>query len=684
MRFVVVLALALTAVICVSVASADEQPTPGTPTAVPPGAKWHEEYIDEADGTQLHVDVLRPAQLPDSARTPVLLSIGPYFNHTGQTGVTSPVEDAPWDPAANAGPSTRFYDFETGSNMFAKGYTYVMVDLRGFGGSSGCLDWAGPGEQADVKAAVEWAASRPWSTGKVGMYGKSYDGVTGLIADNLQPKGLAAVVAQEPVYDLYRYLYMNRVRFINSLATPGLYDAIAGSPGSPGDTLAYNSNSINDTARPGCPVFNHADQQERDHEAAYWKPRDLIAKAGNAKSPLFMTQGFIENNTKPDGAFDYFNRVPAPKRAWFGMWDHVRGNDRDPEQNNRLKMGRAGWFDEVMRFFDHYVADKPLKDAPTDRDPVLAVQSSDGKWRAEDRWPPVDSFAVDTPLNGGTYVDQGQSSGTSEGTPPYDDGAWTFSPAFDHQVHMAGVPRVSVATESGPEANLVVNVYDLDATNKATLISRGAYLLDGSNKPVTYDLYGNDWIMPAGHRLGVRIVSSNGEWWQHVPTGQPVTVTKASIQMPYLGCARTQPIEGGRAVKLDDYLESAPFSLDAEFVKQGTKAGFPVPGPLAADCPKAKPAGGRAVTCAKKPKLRFRIHQPRPKGRIVRVVAYVNGKRVQTKKGRRVTRLVVKRPKKKKNFTVRIVATSSTGQRTISVRKYRRCKKTRPRTHIEK
>ena len=32
-----------------------------------------------------------------------------------------------------------------------------------------------------MKAAVEWAASQPWSTGKVGMYGKSYDGVTGLL-----------------------------------------------------------------------------------------------------------------------------------------------------------------------------------------------------------------------------------------------------------------------------------------------------------------------------------------------------------------------------------------------------------------------------------------------------------------------------------------------------------------------
>ena len=101
-----------------------------------------------------------------------------------------------------------------------RGYTFVMVDLRGFGGSSGCLDWTGPGEQADVVNAVKWAASQPWSTGKVGMYGEWDLSVTGLIGVNHRPAGLAAVVSQEPVYDLYRYLYGDGIRRLNSFLTP--------------------------------------------------------------------------------------------------------------------------------------------------------------------------------------------------------------------------------------------------------------------------------------------------------------------------------------------------------------------------------------------------------------------------------------------------------------------------------
>src|SRR3954454_5098768 len=194
------LALAAAALLFPAAANAD---------APPPGSKWTQAYITEADGTKLHADVLRPSDLPADAKTPVILSIGPYFNHSGQTGPAGPVEGTPFTPTGEAGPSARFYDFVEVTHLMERGYTFVMVDLRGFGGSSGCLDWGGPGEQADVKAAVEWAAAQPWSPGRVGMYGKSYDGVTGLIGAVSNPKGLAAVVSQEPVYDMYRYLYAN-------------------------------------------------------------------------------------------------------------------------------------------------------------------------------------------------------------------------------------------------------------------------------------------------------------------------------------------------------------------------------------------------------------------------------------------------------------------------------------------
>src|SRR3954464_10132629 len=217
-----------------------------------PDADWSEAFItspSDAGEATLHADILRPKGSKNSDKTPVILSIGPYFNHSGQTGPAGPAENTQYDPIGpNAGPSERFQDFVEGSGLLKKGYTFVMVDLRGFGGSNGCLDWAGPGEQDDVVNAVKWAASQPWSNGRVGMYGKSYDALTGLIGVDKRPQGLDAVVSQEPVYDDYRYLYGDGMRRENSLATPGLYDAIAATPGPLMDKPDYNQNALNDPA----------------------------------------------------------------------------------------------------------------------------------------------------------------------------------------------------------------------------------------------------------------------------------------------------------------------------------------------------------------------------------------------------------------------------------------------------
>ncbi len=536
--------------------------------APPPGSTWTESYITEADGTKLHADVLRPSNLPADARTPVILSIGPYFNHSGQTGPAGPLENTPYTPAGAAGPSARFFDFIEGAKLMERGYTWVQVDLRGFGGSTGCLDWAGPGEQADVKAAVEWAAAQPWSTGKVGMYGKSYDGVTGLIGIAQQPKGLAAVVSQEPVYDLYRYLYSNGVRFENALATPLLYDAIAGTPGAAGDSLAYDTASLNDTSRPGCPVLNWLDQQNADHGAAYWKARDLIAATKGKTTPLFLTQGFIEDNTKPDGTWDLYNGLAGPKRAWFGMWDHVRGDDTDAD--GRLLMGRAGWFDETMRWYDRYLKG----DTAPDTDPADAVETSDGTWRAEASWPPADASAVSTALNAGSYADDAQNNGTGSGA---GNGIWTISPRLTEDAHFAGVPKVSVDVASAPaNANLVADVYDIDSGDNATLISRGTSRLSGAGT-TGFAMYGDDWRIPAGHRVGVLVTGANAEWWLHVPTGATVSVSGARIELPYLHCTRTATIQGDPSVKLESYRAEAPFSVPAATIAQAERADFTVP-----------------------------------------------------------------------------------------------------------
>ncbi len=554
------------------------------------GATFSEAFFESGDGTMLHADVLRPKGLPETAKTPVILSIGPYFNHSGQTGPAGPVEGTNYDPTGpSGGPSERFADFVEGGKLFERGYTFVMVDLRGFGGSAGCLDWGGPGEQGDVNAAVKWAATRPWSTGNVGMYGKSYDGVTGLVGAVSNPAGLKAVVSQEPVYDLYRYLFSNGVRYANSAATPALYDAIAVTPGPLADDPMYNVNGATD---PACLASNYASQQDPDHGSAYWKERDLIAKAPQAKVPLFLTQGFLENNTKPDGTWDFYNAVQGPKRGWFGMWDHVRGNDTvggDGPDKDRLKMGRKGWFDETMRFFDHYVRDVPLSDAATDKDPPQAVETSDGTWRAETSWPPADSKLSKVDLKPGAYNGDGQNSGTGSGA---GNGLWTISPPLTSDAWYSGVAKASLQLVSSglPSAGVVVDVYDIDDKRMAILLSREASLVPADGK-LSLSLYGNDWKVPKGHRIGVLVTDTNAEWWtESAPS--PLTLTAGSVELPFLQYKRPDTIQGDPSVRLEEWLQDAPFEVPEDVIASSTSGTFAQPAALTDAPAGALPAPG--------------------------------------------------------------------------------------------
>jgi putative CocE/NonD family hydrolase len=550
-----------------------------------PDADWTQAWIDSpssAGDATLHADVLRPKGSTNADKTPVILSIGPYFNHSGQTGPAGPAEGTNYDPVGpNAGPSERFQDFVEGSGLLKKGYSFVMVDLRGFGGSNGCLDWSGPGEQADVVNAVKWAASQPWSTGRVGMYGKSYDALTGLIGVDHRPPGLDAVVSQEPVYDDYRYLYGDGMARENALATPALYDGIAATPGPVTDDPNYNVSSLNN---PACLAQNWAAQAgDNNHDSNFWKQRNLIPGATGSNVPLFLTQGLTENNTVADGLQEYLTNHTGYERGWLGPWEHVRGNERcasgdsstgcDDSNVGRLKEGRAGWFDETMRFYGRFLKGQ----APSVNDPPFAVQTNDGKWRAEKQWPPADAQGFTTQLKHGTYVDHAQSVATgwdalsslttSDGTNPSDptvqSGVWTVSKPLPYGVHLSGEPTAAVdVTTLAPNANLAIDVYDLGQDSNGgwtgPLVTRQGHLVrNPGESTIPLTLWGADWKLKAGDRIAVRVTDNNQDWWVAAsPSGQPVTVWGGSITLPFLRYQRTQTIQGDPGVQLAPYLKT--------------------------------------------------------------------------------------------------------------------------------
>ena len=555
-------------------ASPDDPVSHAENPRVPEGAVWTEAYFPSSDdsGVELHADVLRPEQLPADAKTPVIVSVGPYFAHAGQTDVEG------WD---QVGPSARFQDFIDGANLMARGYTFVMVDLRGFGGSTGCLDFLGPGEQADVRAAVEWSASQPWSNGKVGMYGKSYDANTGLAANVLRLEPLRAIVAQEPTWNRYNYLFSNGVPRSNVTSTPRGYYSIATMPPMSDDSDHYKANAEYEQSHPECESDNRTNTQNPDPNAPFWRARNFAARAAGTQTPLFVTSGFIEPNTKPEDMEIYLDNHQGPERGWLGQWDHVRGNDTVAD--GRLAMGRAGWFDEVMRFYDQYL--RGIE--PSETDPAFAIEDSLAHWRAQPTWP-VTNTSSRVRLSSGQYVDDGGAAQNTAlpMTAPQAKGwdiedapqigslslaqtslhladapgssYWTWSTPVSEQVRVTGTPRITLKTTG--QGNVMVRLWDVAPDGSAAMFDENVALLKNSGS-TSFALKATDWTFEQGHQLGIQIgtITSNG--WRDVPSGSTITVSDAMLALAVQDPRSDVPTQGDRSPYLDEYLAANTTTL---------------------------------------------------------------------------------------------------------------------------
>jgi uncharacterized protein len=84
----------------------------------------------------------------------------------------------------------------------AHGYIVVIQDVRGRGTSQGEFKLF-ESEIDDGEDTVNWAANLPGSTGEVGMYGFSYQGMTQLYAAAAKPSALKTICPAMIGYDLY-------------------------------------------------------------------------------------------------------------------------------------------------------------------------------------------------------------------------------------------------------------------------------------------------------------------------------------------------------------------------------------------------------------------------------------------------------------------------------------------------
>jgi putative CocE/NonD family hydrolase len=141
------------------------------PKTYPDVIREQDVMVRARDGVQLATDIYLPGtgKVPVPDRLPVLLHRTPY------------------DKSESAAVSIA-------ETLAKHGYVVLIQDTRGRHHSQGVFEKYYSYDAYDGYDTIEWAASRPFSNGKVGMYGTSYAAHTQADASKLAPPHLRALL----------------------------------------------------------------------------------------------------------------------------------------------------------------------------------------------------------------------------------------------------------------------------------------------------------------------------------------------------------------------------------------------------------------------------------------------------------------------------------------------------------
>lgn len=149
--------------------------------------------ITLSDGTRLRGDVFRPDH---PGQFPAIMASAPYPRYVQ----TQPgLEDS-------GGVGSKYQLFEQANPEFwvPRGYAYVTVSPRGFAGSEGSTEIVNEQEAHDFAEAIDWAATREWCDGNVGLWGISYYAFSQYWVASLRPPHLKAIVPWEGLSQPYQ------------------------------------------------------------------------------------------------------------------------------------------------------------------------------------------------------------------------------------------------------------------------------------------------------------------------------------------------------------------------------------------------------------------------------------------------------------------------------------------------
>jgi len=524
-----------------------------------------EEYRVPTEHGTIFGLVKRPV-VPEGVKVPVILTYSPYnFDDRAtnqQTGIT--------DTYAN------FY--------VPRGYARAHFDLVGTRESSGCYDFGGIRERETGAAVVDYLGTRPWSNGRVGMIGASYDGTTQYAAAIEAPEHLTTIVPQVAIDRWYDYPYDGGVRRFSGFGTPLLFDFEYG---------ATPPTGVNDPEHMAEVATTRADPCDRvEHQVRgfgwdpvwdeFWDERDYRIHADKVEASVLVEGGWLDNNVQIDGSLKFFQALPDdhPKKIVMGQWGHATPNLAG------WNAIRHAWFDYWLYDYDGEDDDDDLPDTGVMDTPRMdSVMSGSSEQTQLDTWPPATTTTIPLRLvaqAASTSEELGLASGTdttySNSDPTVTqaemmsgncgDNCVTFlGPELEEDVILGGTPFLDLAASSASSVPGITNVSTqyvilafVQEGSVRRVISPG--MLNSRNRDglrSSTDVPGgqaykgvvelNDLhrFVPAGSRLGVAIAGVDGSSNLAPDDDPPTTNTILVDHAGGFGTVLRIPVESGHA-----------------------------------------------------------------------------------------------------------------------------------------
>ena len=289
---------------------------------------------------QIYVQIARPEDGGKMVKGPAVVTYSPY-SVLGRSNV------------ANA--------------WVSEGYVAVFADVVGTGNSGGCYDYGGERERRTGYELIEWIAKQPWSNGKVGMIGGSYNGTTQWAAAAEQPPHLTTIIPEAAIARWYSYAYSGGMRYnLNNenpadegLDTPLGFDFGFAIP-PPVDVEDPSwADKVASTITP-CDEIAHTEHgyDETPDYDKFWVERDYLMDAKKIDIPVLISHNWGDWNVKQENATMMYKALSKYNSAKTSLWMGTRWAGHGTPGGNYDATVRA-WFDHYLMGKDNGIEDLP-------------------------------------------------------------------------------------------------------------------------------------------------------------------------------------------------------------------------------------------------------------------------------------------------------------------------------------